>query len=147
MTINAHLRGRNPHLRAQQLSCLGVITLFYMVLWVGPASAQALMSAEEIRTSIIGQRIFLATPLGGEIPLNYRPDGQVDGSGEAVGLGRFFQPKDKGRWWIAGNQLCQKWETWYKGERICFTLERKGETSFIWRRDNGESGTARRASR
>jgi hypothetical protein len=111
------------------------------------AQAQNMLNAEEIRSEIIGRQIFLATPLGGEIPLNYRINGRVDGSGEAVGLGRFLQPKDKGRWWISGNSLCQQWETWYDGARMCFTLERTSPTKLIWRRDNGESGTARLASR
>lgn len=88
-------------------------------------------------------RVFLSTPLGGEFPLNYRPNGQVDGTGEAIGLGRFVQPKDSGRWWITGDSLCQQWQTWYDGKRICFTIERVGPQSIIWRQDNGDTGKAR----
>lgn len=107
-----------------------------------PALANTL-SGEDIRREIIGKRIFLATPLGGELPLNYRRDGRVDGSGEAIGLGRFFRPTDDGRWWIDGNRLCQQWRTWYDGQQMCFTLRRTSEGRLAWRRDNGETGVAR----
>lgn len=44
--------------------------------------------AAEIKQSIIGKRIYLAVPFGGEFP-NYRVNGQVDGSGGALGLGNW----------------------------------------------------------
>src|SRR5688500_14134724 len=88
------------------------------------AHAQSLAGGELGRT-VSGRRIYLATPLGGEFPLYYRADGQVDGSGEAVGLGRFMAPKDSGRWWVAGDKLCQKWTSWYDGKTFCFTLRKE----------------------
>lgn len=105
------------------------------------------VTGEEMRRLVTQNRIFLATPLGGELPLTYFADGRVDGSGEAVGLGRWLAPKDKGRWWIEGNQLCQQWEQWYDGKRFCFTLEKAGPATVIWRRDDGYSGRARLAGR
>jgi len=112
-----------------------------------PTESNNLVSGEEMRRLVTQNRIFLATPFGGELPLTYYGDGRVDGSGEAVGLGRWLAPKDKGRWWIAGNQLCQQWEQWYDGKRFCFTLEKAGPASVIWRRDDGYSGKARLARR
>ena len=50
--------------------------------------------------------------------------------GNAIGLGKFFKPNDSGRWWIAGNQLCQKWQTWYDGRTQCFTLQKAGDNSW-----------------
>ena len=96
-----------------------------------------------MRDMVAGRRIYLAVPFGGELPLYYRKDGYVDGSGEAVGLGRFFTPKDSGRWWIDGDRLCQKWSQWYEGRVFCFSLERLPENKLIWRRDDGEEGVAR----
>ncbi len=86
-----------------------------LALLAGPASADV-MSGSDIRKEIIGKRIYLATPLGGELPLFYRRGGKVDGSGEAIGLGRYLAPTDSGRWWIRGNNLCQKWQEWYDGK-------------------------------
>lgn len=101
------------------------------------------MSGAEIKRELTGQRIYLKTPLGGEFPLNYRRSGQVDGDGEKLGLGRLMAPKDKGRWWVSGNKLCQQWETWYNGRQFCFTLEKTAVGQFRWKRDDGLSGRAR----
>jgi hypothetical protein len=107
-----------------------------------PARADR-MDASDIRQNITGKRIYLAVPFGGEFPLFYRRDGQVDGSGEALGLGRFMRPSDKGRWWVRGDRLCQQWETWYDGKVMCFELTRTGKDRVKWVQDNGDSGTAR----
>ena len=114
------------------------------VLALFPLAAQASsFSASDIQASIIGRTIYLATPFGGEFPLNYRPGGRVDGDGEALGLGRWVQPQDVGRWWIDGDRLCQQFQTWYNGSPMCFELTRTGARSLTWVRDNGETGQAR----
>lgn len=96
-----------------------------------------------INKTISDRRIYLSVPFGGEFPLYYQKDGRVDGSGEAVGLGKFLAPKDSGRWWVDGSRLCQKWSQWYEGRVFCFTLEKLPDDKLIWRRDDGEVGVAR----
>lgn len=109
-----------------------------------PARAEAaLMTDKEIRQTVRGKRIYLQTPLGGEFPLYYKADGTVDGSGEALGLGRFMAPKDQGKWWIKSNRLCQQWQEWYDGKPHCFELARVNETMLYWKRDDGLEGEAR----
>lgn len=105
--------------------------------------AAASMSGDDIRTKIIGNRVYLAVPFGGEFPLFYQTSGRVDGSGEAVGLGRYMAPTDSGRWWVDGNRLCQRWQRWYDGEPFCFTVSYQGNNRIGWRRDDGLTGTAR----
>ncbi|MBV6656202.1 MAG: hypothetical protein KI785_00385 [Devosiaceae bacterium] len=101
-------------------------------------------TGQEIRSAIIGHTIYLAAPFGGEFPLNYRRSGQVDGDGEASGFaGRMAQPRDRGRWWIDGNRLCQQFERWYNGSPMCFDLTRTGPDTLRWVRDNGQTGRAR----
>lgn len=113
-------------------------------LVLAAASVQAReLDANDIRDKVTGKRIYLAAPLGGEFPLFYRKDGQVDGSGEAVGLGRLARPTDTGRWWINGNRLCQRWQTWYDGKQMCFQLISLGGDKLRWNQDNGDTGTAR----
>lgn len=111
----------------------------------GSAQAEGVSryKATDIRQSIIGKRIYLATPMGGEFPLNYRKNGVVDGDGEALGLGRFVKPNDTGKWWIADDQLCQRFTTWYKGTPMCFELYKTGDKNLNWIRNNGQKGTAR----
>jgi len=109
----------------------------------GAALANTPVEGDAIKQLVSGKRIYLAAPIGGEFPLYYRPDGHIDGSGEAIGLGRFLKPTDKGRWWVRGNNLCQKWETWYDGKTICFTLTDLGGSKVKWVQDNGDTGIAR----
>ncbi|SDU09272.1 hypothetical protein [Stappia sp. ES.058] len=107
------------------------------------AEANTQLSQNEIKQVVTGKRIYLKTPLGGEFPLHYRSNGKVDGSGDAVGLGRFMQPNDEGRWWVRGNRLCQKWQSWYDGKQFCFTLSKGEGSTLYWTRDDGKSGRAR----
>lgn len=103
------------------------------------------LTGGDLRRAIAGKRVYLATPLGGEFPLFYRADGRVDGSGEAVGLGRFLKPSDSGRWWVDGAKLCQQWQTWYDGKVFCFTVTERGAGRIGWIRDDGAKGVARLA--
>lgn len=121
----------------------GLLTLMTLTLSAMTSAANERFTADDIREDIIGKRIYLAVPLGGEFPLNYRENGQVDGSGEALGLGRFAKPNDQGRWWIKGDRLCQQFTSWYKGAPMCFELQRLNDKQLKWTRDNGETGTAR----
>lgn len=110
----------------------------------GVNAAQAeVLSGNQIVDTVKGKRIYLAVPFGGEFPLHYRSDGRVTGDGTALGLGRYFAPKETGRWFVRGDRLCQQFPTWYDGEVSCFTLRQTGETRLRWRRDDGYSGRAR----
>ena len=113
-----------------------------LAMLASPAAAEAL-SGQALESFISGKRVYIAVPLGGEIPLTYRPGGTVDGSGEAVGLGRYMTPKDRGRWWVSGDRLCQKWQQWYGGKPFCFTVTKLADNRIRWVRDDGKSGTAR----
>jgi len=116
-------------------------------LAIAPVAAQANeprpLDGKAVRDTVAGRRIYLAVPFGGELPLYYRKDGRVDGTGEAAGLGRFLKPSDSGRWWVDGNRLCQQWQTWYDGRTFCFTLAPAGPDRLAWFRDDGEKGVAR----
>lgn len=120
----------------------GLAALFAASAACANENATALRG-EALKEAVSGKRIYLSVPLGGELPLYYRPDGRVDGSGEAAGLGRFLKPSDSGRWWVEGERLCQQWETWYQGRVFCFTVRKLPENRIAWARDDGESGIAR----
>ena len=118
--------------------CVACITAF-----ASPVFASENLSGDELKQTISGKQVYLSTPFGGEFPLSYKSDGTVDGSGKAVGLGKYMQPTDSGRWWVDGEQLCQKWTSWYKGKQFCFTIKSEGERKISWTRDDGMSGLAR----
>ena len=118
------------------------VPMLALALLAVPAAAEKLSGAA-LQSFISGKRVYLAVPLGGELPLTYHRGGMVDGSGEAVGLGRYMTPKDSGRWWVSGDRLCQKWKQWYKGRTFCFTVTKTSANTIRWVRDDGKSGTAR----
>lgn len=107
------------------------------------AIAAEALTGNALKSFITGKRIYLKAPLGGELPLFYRADGVVNGSGEALGLGRYLAPKDDGRWWLVKNRVCQKWKTWYKGKTFCFTLAKLPGNRVFWKRDDGVEGVSR----
>lgn len=107
-----------------------------------PLSAQTL-EGQELRSLISGKRVYLETPYGVEFPLYYQVDGSVTGDGTDLGLARFFAPRETGEWWVDGNNLCQRFPTWYDGETSCFTIQRTGDVTLEWTRDDGQSGSAR----
>lgn len=107
-----------------------------------PAKAGEL-DGSQIKSMISGQRVLLATSWGFEFPLVYRSGGSVTGDGTGTRLAEFFAPKETGKWWIRGNQMCQQFPTWYKGRTFCFSIQPINSNKFIWKRDDGRSGTAR----
>lgn len=109
-------------------------------LTVLPAHAQEIKGSD-ISRAIANKKVTLIT-LGFKFPLFYAANGNVSGDGSAVGLSKYFNPKETGRWWVASDQLCQKFPTWYKGKTFCFTLKATGNNRLNWRRDDGFSGKA-----
>ncbi|KPB01361.1 hypothetical protein [Ahrensia marina] len=101
------------------------------------------LSGAELKNFVSGKRVYLKIRLGGEFPLEYRSNGQVTGDGTKTGLGKYFAPKETGKWFVDGEKLCQQFPTWYKGRVSCFTIEKTGQTTLNWTRDDGYSGTAR----
>ncbi|MDP3525890.1 MAG: hypothetical protein Q8S27_15040 [Hoeflea sp.] len=128
-------------MRGKIFSVAGVAALMLSGL-CAPASAEQL-AGSELKQFVTGKRVYLATPFGGEFPLNYKSSGSVTGDGTALGLGRFLAPKETGRWWVQGETLCQQWPSWYDGKPSCFRITKTGERSLTWQRDDGRSGKAR----
>jgi hypothetical protein len=127
---------------------LGKTSLFAMIAGAAICLAPVSTSAEQLTGSdlknfVNGKRIYLATPFGGEFPLNYKRSGIVTGDGTALGLGKFLAPKETGRWWVKGETLCQQWPTWYDGEPSCFRIRKTGDRTLTWVRQDGRSGKAR----
>jgi hypothetical protein len=107
------------------------------------AASAELLNGESLRRLVSGKTVYLAAPLGGEFPLKYRPDGSVNGDGNAVGLGRFYAARETGRWFMQGDNLCQQFPTWYSGQRLCFSVRKLAGDKIKWTRDNGDTGIAR----
>lgn len=119
-------------------------TLLLSLFLLAPIHAQAeTLNSAQIKQTVVGKRVLLATRFGVEFPLVYRSNGSVKGDGTGTGLGQYFSPKETGKWWIKANKLCQKFPTWYDGRTQCFTLEKLGGNKLRWKTNDGRSGTAK----
>ena len=118
------------------------MSLAIAITLAGTPAFAAQLSGAEIKQTIGGKQVMLRTFWGG-FPLRYASSGSVTGDGTALGLAKYFAPKETGKWWVAGNQLCQQFPTWYKGQKFCFTLTKQNETTLKWVREDGYSGTAK----
>lgn len=119
------------------------VTIFAAAVMVAAGAAvaggfdQGEMNGEALRKALTGRTIHLSTPLGG-LPINFRPDGTM--SSTAGGLASYTgSERDRGRWWIAADRLCQRWNTWLGGKSYCFKLRQQGGTVH-WTRNDGLSG-------
>ena len=103
------------------------------------ASSDGPMDNGALRKAVAGKTVHLATPMGG-LPINYRADGTM--SGKAGSLAPYTgSERDRGRWWIVADKLCQRWYSWLGGRSYCFTLRQQGGTVH-WTRNDGLSGVA-----
>jgi hypothetical protein len=114
---------------------------------VVPATASlaepAQLAGNELRQAISGKTIYLNIS-GFELPINYAANGRMSGkmSTVAASFSRGDGAQDRGKWWVADDQLCQQWTSWMDGKTYCYRLTRDGST-VRWVRNDGRSGTAR----
>jgi hypothetical protein len=114
---------------------------------VVPATAAltepAQLAGDELRQAISGKTVYLNIS-GFELPISYAANGRMSGkmSTVAASFSRGDGAQDRGKWWVAGDQLCQQWTSWMDGKTYCYRLTRDGST-VRWVRNDGRSGTAR----
>jgi hypothetical protein len=112
-----------------------------------PATASvaepAQLAGDELRQAVSGRTVYLNIS-GFELPINYAANGRMSGkmSTVAASFSRGDGAQDRGKWWVANDQLCQQWTSWMDGKAYCYRLTRDGAT-VRWVRNDGRSGTAR----
>jgi hypothetical protein len=112
-----------------------------------PATASvaepAQLAGDELRQAVSGKTVYLNIS-GFELPINYAANGRMSGkmSTVAASFSRGDGAQDRGKWWVANDQLCQQWTSWMDGKAYCYRLTRDGAT-VRWVRNDGRSGTAR----
>jgi len=115
-----------------------VIAAFALLTTLASANAADVVAADAVRPTIAGKTIQIATPVG-RVPVKFRPDGSMTGGSQ--GLASYaMSTSDRGRWWVAGNKLCQQWQSWFDKATHCFELRREGQTLY-WS-GSGRSGVA-----
>jgi hypothetical protein len=107
------------------------------------AAAEAALAGDVLRKAVSGKTVYLKIS-GFELPIRYSAGGSMRGSMSTVAaaLTRGDGASDRGKWWISGDQLCQRWTSWMDGKSYCYKLTLTGK-SVRWVRNDGRSGTAR----
>ncbi|MGB2932177.1 MAG: hypothetical protein WBE08_11690 [Methyloceanibacter sp.] len=109
-----------------------------------PAAAESVsLAGDELRQAVSGKTVFLNIS-GFELPIRYSSNGRMKGSMGAVAasFSRGDGASDSGKWWVADDQLCQRWSSWMDGKSYCYKLTQNG-TKVQWVRNDGHAGTAR----
>ena len=103
----------------------------------------ASLAGDELRKAVSGKTVYLKIS-GFDLPIRYAAGGAMSGSMNTVmaALARGDGASDRGKWWIAGNQLCQRWNVWMDGKSYCYKFTVSG-SAVHWVRNDGRSGTAR----
>ena len=103
------------------------------------AAEPLVLAGDAIKQTVTGATLALDTPLGTTVSIRFTADGLM--SREAKELAALLgAPKDRGRWWVAQDQLCYKWFRWFESEPRCLVVRQAGLRIF-WARDDGENGT------
>jgi len=110
------------------------------------ASESGILKGAALKKTVTGKTIYLRSQ-GIELPIAYRANGTMSGQLKAfaASLAGGISTKDSGRWWIANDQLCQRWNKWMGRKSTCYKLQRKGSL-VRWTSNDGRSGTARISS-
>ncbi len=128
----------NPHQLTGSALRLAALTLLGSSTWA--LAEPEPLSGPALRAAVAGSTVEIDTPIGTKVPVKYGADNSV--SGEAGSVAFFLgSAADTGRWWVAQNLLCHRWNIWFKAEKTCLTITRDGD-KITWLRDDGDSGTA-----
>ncbi len=128
----------NPHQLTGSTLRLAALTLLGSSTWA--LAEPEPLSGPALRAAVAGSTVEIDTPIGTKVPVKYGRDNSV--SGEAGSVAFFLgSAADTGRWWVAQNLLCHRWNIWFKAEKTCLTITRDGD-KITWLRDDGNSGTA-----
>jgi hypothetical protein len=118
-------------------------TFSALALGAALAAEPASLSGDDLRKAVSGKTVYLRIS-GFDLPIRYSEGGSMAASMGAVAatLARGESSSDRGKWWVAGDQLCQQWSSWMEGKAYCYKLIRRGN-SVTWVRNDGRSGSAR----
>jgi hypothetical protein len=97
------------------------------------------LTGEALRQAVSGRTVLIATAIG-SFPIRYKSNGTMTGRAPAF-VASLGTERDRGRWWIADDRLCQRWYRWLAAKRYCFKLQHVSGIVH-WLRDDGLSGTA-----
>jgi hypothetical protein len=101
------------------------------------------LKGDALRKAVSGKTVYLNIS-GFELPIRYSASGSMSGSMGVIAatFARGDGASDRGKWWIAEDQICQRWTSWLDGKSYCYKFAVNG-SAIKWVRNDGASGTAR----
>jgi hypothetical protein len=102
-------------------------------------AAPVQLTGQSLSEMIAGAVVELDTPLGTKLSITYGDDGRMTGRAGALAF-HLGASRDNGKWWVTSDQLCQKWETWFKTETQCMRIKKEGPR-IHWASRDGKTGT------
>ncbi len=136
----------NHAINLERLFWVTAIAAFFTLSLNAQAKSSAIsMSAAKMKMSLPGTILHFNTPIGSIVSIKYKDKGAM--TGRAPSLAFYLgSNSDRGRWWVQGRKLCQKWRIWFDKKTRCFRIRMKGNTVY-WTDSDGDTGTARIAYR
>ena len=107
---------------------------------VSQASAQQQIALDAIGLveTFTDATVSFQTPLGVELPVRFHGDRSLSGNSGRIAR-HLGSETDRGRWWVDGFQLCQKWDVWFAGKTNCVMVFRSGD-QIVWKGQDGRTG-------
>lgn len=118
---------------------VAAVTLVSFAATTGARADSSALSGSLLHQAVAGKTVSISSPVG-TIPVKYRMNGTMSGSSTALAAVT-GSARDSGRWWVSGDKLCQRWNTWLDAKTHCVTLRRSGAT-LHWAASDGRTGVA-----
>ena len=97
------------------------------------------VSGQKLISAVSGKVVHVSTAVGA-VPVKFHSNGTMSAS--SGGIARLTGvASDKGKWWVAGSRLCQRWSTWLEGKTHCLLVKIDG-SKVHWTSTSGKSGLA-----
>ena len=113
--------------------------LLISFLFTGNVQARnTVLKGQVLKTASQGLVLNLSTNYG-TLPIRYRANGTMSGNSAKIAKLVGYS-SDRGRWWVSGSRLCQKWRKLFDGRSICYRISKSGNR-IRWS-GGGRSGSA-----
>lgn len=112
--------------RSESILKLLAIATIAGIFLVPVAQASSKLSANELREQIVGKKLEFETPNGAHGFVRYSNNGKAK-----LWDSNFDPNRDRGKWWIEGNTLCNQWKVVRNGTASCSSFKSIGNGSYM----------------
>ncbi|MEM8972250.1 MAG: SH3 domain-containing protein [Pseudomonadota bacterium] len=124
--------------KSLQLRAVAICASFLLMVCPSLAQPQTQLDAIGLVETFTDVTVNFETPLGVTLPVRFHGDRSLSGNSGAIAR-HLGSERDRGRWWVEGPRLCQKWNVWFDGNTNCVEIFRSGD-QITWKGRDGKSG-------